>query len=373
MLDFIYFLTNHLVRIDSSLLDSKYPHNRWFNLSKAKKWARHTVSRVTKLDTPWPTAPTICPIPEITENELRFDIVIDSIAEEFYQAAASSNKTVYFCWSGGIDSTSMLVALLRVAPKEFLNDIVIVMDRGKTLGENSYFYYKFLHNRFKIQELSTFEITSDNYDKIIVVDGEAGNQCIQGPSVQRLVYRNQLHLLNEPWRNQVDLKNLLIGATDFHIEILTESIKKAPISIDTGYDFLWWTGFNFKFDDVLLRKMFVYSTNLTPEQTGYFWKHSLYRFYQHPRMQMWSMNARDLRRHYTATTVKYFPKRYIYDFDHNDFYWASKTEQGSDSRKYVKHLSIHLSPYFAFDSEWNKYSIADRSARQLLGKILEKN
>jgi hypothetical protein len=90
-------------------------------------------------------------------------------------------------------------------------------------------------------------------------------------------------------------------------------------------------------------------------------------------MQMWSMNARDLRRHYTATTVKYFPKRYIYDFDHNDFYWASKTEQGSDSRKYVKHLSIQLSPYFAFDSEWNKYSIADRSTRQLLGKILEKN
>lgn len=372
MRDFIFIHLNYLYTLDPDLRSPNYKHRRWFDLLSSFKWAWHTNSRVTKLDTPWPLASTVCPIPEITNNELRFDVVIDSIAEEFCQAAERSGRTVYLCWSGGIDSTSILVSLLRVAPQTFLDKLVIVTDLDKSLTENAYFYYRFIHNKFKIQDLMSFEITADNYNKIIVVDGECGNQCMQGPSVQRQSYRGRFDLLNMPWRSINNLSDLLVGSNEFHHEIIKESIQHAPVAIDTGYDFLWWTGFNFKFDDVLIRKMFSYSKLLNSEQTAEFWKKGLYRFYQHPVMQMWSMNAKDLRRQHADITPKYFSKKYIYEFDRNDFYWASKTEQGSDTLAFAKELRTSTNPYFAFDDQWNKYSMADRQTRQLFGKMLER-
>jgi hypothetical protein len=371
MRDFIFFAARLIRIIDPSLLESTYRHNGWFNLSDSLARAAHFNSRVTKLNTPWPLAPSINPIPDITENELRFDIVLNGISEEICQHAIQKNKPVYLCWSGGIDSTAILTSFLQVGSQEFLKNLTVVLD-NTSINENSYFYYHYIHDRIKTLDTSIFEITKDNHDKIIVIDGEGGNQCLQGPSVQGLIYRKQFELLNQPWNKQTDLKNLLNGSNNFQIELILESIRHAPISIDTVYDFLWWTGFNFKFDDVMIRKMFAYSQNLTPNQTEYFWNNSLIRPFGHDRMQMWSMNARDLRRHYCSTTVKYFAKKYIFDFDQNDFWYSSKTEQASDAIKLKTSHSVLYLPYFAFDTGWNKYSIADCSTRQLLGKLLEK-
>jgi hypothetical protein len=371
MHDLIFFASRLLRTIDSRLLSDEYRHNQWFKLCDVLNHADNPNSRVSRLPTPWSLSPTINPIPIINNDELRFEVVIDSIIDELCKTAVNSNRSVYVLWSGGIDSTCILSAILQVANREFLENLVIVLDQS-SITENTYFYYQFIHNRLKVIPVSEFKIDSNNYDKIIVVDGEGGNQCLQGFSVQKLIYRKQFDLLNQPWRSQSNLKNLLLGSNDFQIELITESIKYSPVSIDTGYDFLWWTNFNFKFDDVMIRKMFVYCQDLNPSQTKHFWNNCLYRPFRHADMQMWSMTARDLRRHYaTTTTVKYFAKKYIYDFDHNDFYYSSKLEQGSAAYKLKNSHPILYLPYFAFDSDWNKYSIADPKTRQELGKILE--
>jgi hypothetical protein len=71
--------------------------------------------------------------------------------------------------------------------------------------------------------------------------------------------------------------------------------------------------------------------------------------------------------------VKYFAKKYIYDFDHNDFYFSNKTEQGSDTNKFSKSAMYNIQGlYFAFDSDWNKYSLKDRNTRKWIGKILNR-
>lgn len=371
MHDLIFFASRLIRTIDPSLLSKDYKHSKWFNLSDALARSENPSSRVDQLSTPWPLSPTINPIPNITNNELRFDVVLNNITEDLCKTAMASNRPVYLFWSGGIDSTCILASLLQVANRDFLKNLVIVTDHN-SIVENSHFYYQYIHNQLAVMPMDEFEINCENYDKIIVVDGEGGNQCLQGPSVQKLIYRKRFDLLNQSWRDHADLGNLLLGSNNFQIELIIDSIKRAPVPIDTGYDFLWWTGFNFKFDDVMIRKMFAYCENLTPEQTKHFWNYSLYRPFRHENMQMWSMNAKDLRRHYTTTTVKYFAKKYIYDFDRNDFYYSSKLEQGSDAYKLkTSHPTLYL-PYFAFDINWKKYSFADPNTRHKLGKILEK-
>jgi hypothetical protein len=248
--------------------------------------------------------------------------------------------------------------------------LVILCDTRST-HENAYFYHKFIKNHIREQTTDTFVIDESNYDKIVILDGEAGNQCVAGPSVQRLCYRERFDLFNEPWRSRENLKELLIGANDFNIDLVVESINFAPIDIITGYDFLWWVGFNFKFDDVLLRRMFKYSKHLTADQTSVLWNSGIYRFYQHPKMQIWAMTTLNQRREKLSVAAKYYPKKYIFDFDHNDLYWSSKVEQGSESMTSGEDYPLQNAP-FAFDKYWNRYSLADAATRKILGEILER-
>jgi hypothetical protein len=372
MTKFIYLSLQWLSGYDRQLLLPNYQYSKWFKLHQAEHWPRHTTSRVHLLDTPWPLAPTVCPIPKIIGNELRFDVVIEEIAEEFCRQVTESNKDPYICWSGGIDSTSILVSILKVATAEFLERVTILCS-DKSVTENSYFYYKFIDKKLKTQNIDTFEITADNYDKIIVVDGEAGNQIMGQTAIHKLIYSGQHDLLNAPWKNIVDLKKLLIGATDFNIELICESLKHSPIDIETGYDLLWWTNFNFKFDEVLLRKTMSYTEQLTNVQSKTFFTQSLYKFYAHPKMQIWSMLSKDLRRETSSIISKYIPKKYIFDFDNNDFYFSSKCEEGSLSDVFFnKDIGSKNSAMFAIDEEWHRYNINHADSRRMLGAILHK-
>lgn len=371
MRDLIYISLPLLFMQDTFLTSPEYSNNRWFRLSESLRWPWHTNSRVTKLDTPWPLHPSLFPIPTINTNELNFDYVIESIASEFEKFVIDADKKVFLYWSGGIDSTSILISILKTWSSQALSRLTVLCD-VRSCHENAYFYHRYIKGKLTEMSPADFQVSQDNYNKIIIVDGEAGNQCIAGPSVQRLCYRGQYDLLNEPWRNRRDLKEILIGANDFNIELVSESIKHAPIDIISGYDFLWWTGFNFKFDDVLIRKMFGWSKYLTPGQTKELWETGVYRFYQQPQMQMWSMNTLDIRKEKLTTAVKYHPKKYIYDFDHNDFYWSSKTEQGSDSPVMSKDYPNWRNPVFAMDKDWNRYSFADPETRFEIGKILNR-
>lgn len=369
MNEFIYLSLPWLLSYDKHLNTANYQHSKWFTLQQSTLWPPHTTSRVHQLDTPWKLAPTVCPIPPIASNaELNFAQVIESIADEFCRKINDTGKTPYVCWSGGIDSTSILVSILKTASPEILKKLII-LHSNNSITENAHFYYKYIDQKLKTQDIDSFTITPDNHNQIIIVDGEAGNQCMGQSSIQRLIYNQQFDLLDKPWKEIDNLSSLLTNANQFNIDLVKESIKHSPVPIETGYDFLWWTNFNFKFDDVLLRKIPRYTCNLNAEQTKTFYEKSLFRFYSQPSMQIWSMLTKDLRREGLKITPKYVPKKYIHDFDHNDFWFYMKREEGSASKVL---LSMAHTAIFAIDSSWSKYSIADKDSRIKLGRMLER-
>jgi hypothetical protein len=368
----IYFSVPLLTSFDGQLKNKQYRYHHWFEMIDILEWPAHITSRISALNTPWPLASSVCTMPQITSNELNFSKVIEYIADEFCKQINQSNQTPYVYWSGGIDSTSILVSLLKVANSEFLKKLVVVCDQS-SIKENSYFYYKFIDKKIQIQPLETFSITADNYKQIIIVDGEAGNQCLGWRAINVLAYYQEFDLLAQPWQNIKDFNSILPGCTEFARQMICDSIGQAPINIDSVYDFLWWTNFNFKFDDVLLRKAHYYTKNLSPEQSKYFWNHSINRFYAHPLMQQWSMLSKDLRREKTQTMGKYFAKKYIYEFDCNELWYVNKKEESSDSRIFYESRSLlDSTAVFAIDQDWNRYSLADLHTRQELGRILQR-
>ena len=368
MSKFVYFNADALVHNDFYLKDPQYQHHQWFTALDTLEWPAHVTSRVHKLSVPWGLADTVCEIPAVTHNEYDFAKVIESIAEEFCRTVFKTKRTPYVAWSGGIDSTCVLVSLLKVANADFLSKLVVLCDDASK-RENPYFFDRYINKKIKTQDIGSWQIISENVDKIVILDGECGNQCMGMAPVHLHCYLGNWDLLDADWNTVSDLGKILPGSNKFVTDLICASVKHAPVDIKTVYDFIWWANFNFKFDYVLLRKLPVYTRNLNAVETEKFYKHGLYRFFAHPNMQIWSMLSKDLRREKTRLAAKWVPKDYIYQFDRNDFYLASKTEQPSKS---PMESGLERQSVVAIDDKWNKYSLTEPGTRKMLGQILQR-
>jgi hypothetical protein len=87
-------------------------------------------------------------------------------------------------------------------------------------------------------------------------------------------------------------------------------------------------------------------------------------------MQVWSMISTNQRRVSTRNFIsKWAPKNYIYQFDRNDLWYASKKEEASLSKFDAGAESTKI---LAIDNQWNKYYITNPDVRKRLGKILQR-
>ena len=373
MNNLIYMPLTWLGRYDPTLRADTYQHNKWFNMKLVNLWPSHLTSRVHKLNTPWDLAPTICPIPSFSHTtELSFDTVIDSVTHRLCEYIKNTGKTPYMCWSGGIDSTSVLVSLLKVGSADFLKKLVVLHNQ-RSIQENAYFYYRFLAGRITTVDFdrTPFCITAENYDQVVILDGDAGNQVMGSPHINSLMQQGRCDILDLDWTTIEDPNKIIAGVSEFQFEMIRESVALAPVEIRTVFDLLWWSAYNFKTDNELLQKMPAYIQHLTPEQSCEFWKTGIFKHYAQPEMQQWSLASLDLRRKSLDIMLKHISKKYIYDFDHNDVWYAHKTEQGSTAQSYEKYDWGH-SGLIALDSNWNKYNLADPATRRELGRILER-
>ena len=374
MNNLIYF-NNRSVQFSSPSITSYSSECRkWFAISGFSHWPSHTTSRVHALDTPWPLSPTVSPIPTLFHNEMDFGYVIDKVASEHCRRIESTNKIPYLCWSGGIDSTSILVSMLKNATSEFLRRLVVLYNES-SIQENAYFFHKFINKKIQTQSVETFIVDENNYNKIVVLDGECGNQCMSYSGINSLRYLDKMNILNGSAKInshvlQHVIKFSMANITPFAIDLIRESTKFAPIPIETIYDFIWWSNFNFKFDDVLLRKFDIWTSTLNNAQCAVFWNEGLCRFYADPELQVWSMISKDIRREKTAIFSKYFSKKYIFYFDKNDLYFSNKRESYSSTNFWEK-IEPGKSQVFAIDILWNKYNINDPLTRLQLNCLLE--
>lgn len=364
MNDLIYFSSRTLLQYDPTLKD-----NHWFNITRAMDWPAHIVSRVHKLDTPWSLAGTQYPIPQLQQVGFDFSELLDNVAAEFCTQQQLTDNEIYVSWSGGIDSTAVLVSLLKTASPQIKSRITVLLDY-RSKQENAYFYNKFIKPNFQVVDVNTFVVSADNYQKIIILDGEGGNQIFGFKAISWWIYKKQWALLDTAWTKIDDLTAVIPGINQHGVDLIIESIKHSPVPIVTVFDFIWWANFNFKWDDAMLQKSLAYTKMLNPLQSKEFFENRVIRFFAHKDIQIWSMIYKDYRRSTSKIMNKQIVKKYIYDFDKNHLYYAHKQEQGSNADVYSKMAFSILNPIVAIDQNWNKYSLADKSTRQKIQLML---
>lgn len=339
-------------------------------------------------------APPSCPIPDKLSEET-FDTAMDSVMARFATEAASNDREIYVLWSGGIDSTAIVVGMLKNFDSQLLSRVTVLCNQA-SIVENPYFYYKFLHNKFKILDADEFQLTNENVRSLYLFDGEGGNQCSGSSLISECKYHNLYDLLQSPLKNLHDLVSVLARATvknasEFFevghnvnhsdprimhtlVDYILESAPLAPVDISTVYDGLWWFNFNTKFEEVLFRKIPAYVHKLTNENSKFAFEDSVVRVYAQKEFQVWALVSLKERYSKLLVDTKYHAKKYIFDFDQNQYYFENKMEVSSILLATARtHLYGSPLAIFGISEQWHKYHLGNPDDRKVLGEILKGN
>lgn len=329
------------------LNDMPFDGQWYIKISSTVTPMRH-ISRNGEWSMPWPQKliPKFAmPKYDPTFNK-SFEQVTDENALRIKQRVQQGEK-FGIMWSGGIDSTVILVALLKNLTSRELENIYVLYS-GESIIEYPDFFRKFIHNKLK-----TFDSRVVKYDNLLDMDitpitGDEGD-CIFGTVIGLNMYNNFDALLDKiDSPNKDNLKSLRnkISNSDIHYStfkdliiqyldipwhkdfgrILYEkydlNVRTADVPVHSLHDFFWWLIFNVKYLNCSIRGALHYNYTLD-------WKVVMDRmvnWYNDTDYQLWSMvnnnNGTKIKNH--ILSYKESAKKYIYDFDRNIWYYTFK-------------------------------------------------
>lgn len=253
-------------------------------------------------------------------------------AKEYLELNKKLKKPILVLWSGGIDSTTVLVSFILAGATR--NELIVCLNNF-SIQENFNFYYKFIRNRFDtITSEGICDYITGNY---IMVGGEHNDQ-IFGTEILGKVY---LHLgidfLFQP-ANEVNVKkvftmgNMYDESKNIWYDLLQNHSKHAPTEIRTIFDFFWWYNFSIKWQTVFFRILLrtnIQNRNVVNDE---FVRNYYHQFFVGENIQKWAILNPDKKIGKTWQSYKLAAKELIYDFDKNKDYFSYKVKYGSLSR-----------------------------------------
>lgn len=307
----------------------------------------------------------------------------DARAIEIFNYAKKSNRKINICWSGGIDSTSILTSFLKNLSNNDL-EIVHVLCTGSSLLENYDFYKNFLSKKIKCSNYESVTLSNEFLDKNILLHGDPGD-CLFGCSLS--MYRDfisrQEHL--EPWKKHYktmieDLNNrgqvFSTKTSTFGtwlVKKISDNIEEVGQSdyVSTVADWWWWSYFNFRWQ-VEAERMLLFM-RLKNSFFGPISKSNLkifqeYNFFNSEKFQLWSYSNLKKLISNDITKHKIEPKKYIFEFTKNEIYTKNKVKTGIVNPNMKNKKNIQM-PYF-FDEDWKGEKTPE--IYEMLKMLLEK-
>ena len=135
------------------------------------------IDRTQTLDTGFPYR-VMDPIPAPAapgEPSASFAQICDDIGRELVARAAADGKEIQVLWSGGIDSTLVLISLLKAAEQAGRTDLLEVVLTIDSVQEYPRFFDRFIRGRLRCLPASHPVFSYLDDDKMIVT-GEHGDQ-----------------------------------------------------------------------------------------------------------------------------------------------------------------------------------------------------
>lgn len=300
------------------------------------------------------------PILDITPNfsvrrTLDFVEVTDARALDLLAKSKSYNN-VFLFYSGGIDSTLILCAVLKNWPKEDLLKITIVMNQY-SIDENPSMYEKYIKDKFSTTSTDDFFTKSMLNNNSLYTTGDLGDPLMYGDNT--LTYNSLFpNTYNKSWQSNIDslIKYYTLNSdkstASYVIEEVEQSLEKLNFKIDTVYDFLWWISFNWGWDIDIYQPWWYWRLSKDTD-TKTFIENNVFYWFNTVNYQDWAINSigSDQLVGDNIKMSKYSMKKYIYEFNHDFDYFLHKVHEGSIS----KNKSLIPTTFCGIDSNYDIY------------------
>lgn len=261
-------------------------------------------------------------LPDPVFTGTSFEEICDKRAREVLDHAAATNREIAVMYSGGVDSTLILCAFLKVARPEELKRIIVLLS-DKSIHENPNFYNNFVSKTFRCDSSFKFPAYVGN-DKILFLTGENADQLFGSQVIAGLSAFAGWDMLFKPLKETEDTlrgffwSSVLDKYKDDAVaafEVLKRICDNAPIPIDNAYKFFWWINFAMKWQSVYVRLM-PYSWNKSTIKL----EENYTTFFSPAEFQLWAMENADQLAGDDPSQSKIVAKRYILDVNGDKTY-----------------------------------------------------
>lgn len=291
-----------------------------------------------------------CQIPEVSATNYSYKDCCNRRAKELMDISERLQKPLGIMWSGGIDSTRVLVAFLENYPLSYLKERIKIIISEESVIENPEFYRNFVLPNF---EFINSEYTPWLFDKeLIIVTGELNDQLMGSDTMKAYRLHNadkfnaafdQDHILGyvNTLIKDDKISKVLVDA------VVNSSIKHG-VPIEQNCDWFWWYNFCFKWQGIWFRLMVISAPKQWKNIDSSFPGTYLHHFFSTDYFQLWAINNRPYRTIGTWTDYKKVAKQDIFDFDGNEDYFNTKIKKGSLYTVFSQRTMVD-----AIDADWN--------------------
>jgi len=274
-------------------------------------------------------------IPAVGDFNKSFGQICLETAEQYW----NENECLEVLWSGGIDSTSVALALLETKPT---NKTLTIVCTQTSIDEYPLFYERYKEYCRVLTSEEFFSIDNIN-STATVITGDGGDQVF-GANLAVLVdeadfhkkdltwhglfdwpdvfkqqqFRLQSHIC-DPWTRQE--KNQLI-------ELLEQHATACPFPVRSCFDMSWWLNFSTKMNYVAVRIPVIIVEKFGKDQPVLN-LNKRKAFYLNDDFQRWSMANHDLKISAEGKSYKQPSKDFIFSITKDADYALNKQKEPS--------------------------------------------
>lgn len=310
--------------------------------------------------------------------KLSFSEITDQRAVEIKKKIHENNRRLTLYYSGGIDSTVCLVALLRNLTAEELSFINLAMS-AESIIENPHFFASHIQGRFKIIDSAVERFSETATAGSTIISGEQGDSLFGTELGLQLLHTYGAEIISSDSAFS-DYADLLIeffkidrdpGFGVKFYEQMVANIESAQIPVYSLQDFFWWKIFNLKYTECAVRTaIYLYNGNDRAKVLN----EQIFNWFNHPDYQKWSMannNNFQKMRGNSQLTYKWVAREYIREFDKNSWYFNHKTKLPSlKSILYRNEALLNEKPVFAMDTDCRLHYYTDTKVWELIEESL---
>jgi len=305
------------------------------------------LDRTGTIRTPMKTVSTF-PMPKFRIFPQSLEEVCNARAQELLNRADALGVRLYLFYSGGIDSTLMLISIFKHASSEQRNNITILLTEASIL-ENPNFFHEHIRGKFALEVSTMFPYLLGT--KGLFVGAEQNDLVFGSDFLRPFIKKRGLEKLLQPYDRDLVISHFTDRLEDtpdaateatFYMELFERLKDRAPMPIRSNFDFFWWVSFCLKWQFISVRMLaFTADRNaslITKDYVRNYYTH----FYDTGEFQLWSMNNLDKRIRDDWKTYKWPCKDIIYEYTKDADYRDNKTKKGSLFSLLVRQNPFHF-------------------------------